>query len=70
MYSLVGINGNAHAIMGYVTRVMKANRYSKERMDEYVNQAMSGDYYSLIQLSLKELDILNELNPEDDGDYR
>ena len=70
MYSLVGINGNAFSIMGYVTRVMKANHYSKEQMDEYVNKAMSGNYDNVIQTSLKELEILNNLNPDDEEDYR
>lgn len=60
MYSLVGIDGNAFSIMGYVTKCMKEQKYSKARMNEYVELAMSGNYDNLIQQSLKVLDELNE----------
>ena len=70
MYSLVGVNGNAFAIMGYVTRVMKANHYSQEEIDAYVKTAMSSNYDNVLTTSMKMLDELNELNPNDEEDYR
>ena len=69
MYSLVGVNGNAFSVMGYVTRIMKRNHYSKAAMDEYVNDAMSGDYDHLLQVSMNMGDELNEVNPDDEDDW-
>lgn len=70
MYSLVGVNGNAFSIMGYVSRVMKHNKYSPQEIDDYVKSATSGNYDNLLQVSLKMIDELNELNPNDEEDYR
>lgn len=58
-YSLVGIDGNAHGIMGYVVRAMRSEKCSKDKMDEYIKEATSGNYDNLIQTSIKVLDELN-----------
>lgn len=48
-YSLVGVNGNAFAIMGYTSNALK-----NEGLGDYVadmqREAMSGDYENLIRV--------------------
>ena len=58
-YNLVGVNGNAFAVMGYVTRAMKAEGFSKQEIDEYLRNAKSSDYSHLISVSC---DMVDECN--------
>jgi len=60
-YSLVGVNGNAYAVMGYVKKAMKEVGNPKEEIDGYFRKAVSGDYNNLIAVST---DILEKLNQE------
>lgn len=48
---LVGKDGNAFAVMGFVTRAMRKAGCTKEDVDEYMNEAMSGDYDNLLRVS-------------------
>ena len=50
---LVGEHGNAFAIMGRVARAMKREGCTKEQIQEYWNDAKSGDYNHLLQVSMK-----------------
>ena len=59
MYSLVGIDGNAFAIIGYVAKVMKKEGFEKESIDAYRKDAMSGDYHNLLMVSKDKLDLIN-----------
>lgn len=59
-YTLVGVNGNAFAIMGYVIKAMKETGKSKEEIDTYQKEAMSSDYDNLISVSVDEIDAINE----------
>lgn len=63
MYTLVGVNGNAFSVMGYVMRAMKERRRTREEIDVYVKDAMSSDYDHLLVVSN---DMIEELN---DGLY-
>lgn len=58
-YSLVGIDGNAYNIMGYVVNAMRSEKCLKDKMDEYIKEATNGNYDHLIQTSMKVLDKLN-----------
>lgn len=58
-YSLIGVDGNAFCIMGYVAKAMKRNGYSKEEIDEYLSEAQSGDYSNLVAVSSDQIDKLN-----------
>lgn len=49
---LVGIDGNAGAIMAHVNRILKGSGNSREVQDAYRIEAMSGDYDNLIIASL------------------
>lgn len=61
-YSLVGIDGNAFSIMAYVSKAMKENRFSKEEVKNYQNEAMSGNYDNLLRVSIKMIDKINEMS--------
>lgn len=58
-YDLVGVDGNAWAVMGYVGRALK-NEGLGNLVDEYQKKAMSGDYDNLLRVSLEYLDKANE----------
>jgi len=49
---LVGEDGNAFAIMGRVTKAMKRAGISKEEIDNYRKDAMSGDYNNLLAVTM------------------
>ena len=59
-FSLVGVDGNAFSIMGYVEQAMKKTGYSKEEREVYRKEAMSGDYNHLVCMSLDQIDECNE----------
>lgn len=58
-YGLVGVDGNAWAVMGYVSKALK-NESLGNLVDEYMEKAMSGDYDNLLRVSLEYLDKANE----------
>lgn len=58
-YTLVGVDGNAFCIMGYVSSALKREKCSRDKIDEYIKEATSGNYDHLIQTSVKVLDELN-----------
>lgn len=58
-YTLVGADGNAYCIMGYVKSALKREKCSKDKIDEYIKEATSGNYDNLVQVSMKVLDELN-----------
>ena len=61
-YSLVGIDGNAFSIIGYVSKAMKENGFSKHEIKIYQNEAMSGNYDNLLIVSMKMIDKINEMS--------
>ena len=60
-YCLVGVDGNAFSVMGYVARAMKNEGMSREEVSAYREDAMSGDYNHLLCVSLEMVDKCNEL---------
>ena len=46
-YSLVGVDGNAYAVMGYTSRALKREGL-RDLVDEMHEKATSGDYYHLL----------------------
>lgn len=60
-YNLVGIDGNAFFIMGYVMNAMKECKFSKTDIDSYYKEATSSDYYHLIYVSAQMIDKCNEI---------
>ena len=57
-YSLVGVDGNAFAILGYVGRALK-NEGLRDKVDEMIARATSGDYSNLICVCMDYVDMAN-----------
>lgn len=45
---LVGIDGNAFALMGAFQQQARKEKWTKEEIDTVLNEAMSGDYDHLL----------------------
>lgn len=60
MYDLVGVDGNAFSVMGYVINAMKKCHFSKADRDEYMKDAMSSNYDHLLCVSIEMIDKCNE----------
>lgn len=58
-FDLVGIDGNAFSVMGYVINAMKQCKFSKADIDSYKKEAMSSDYNNLLSVSI---DMIDECN--------
>ena len=58
-YSLVGVDGNAFAIMGYTANVLKREGL-RDLIEEMREEAMSGNYYHLIVVCDSYIDRANE----------
>lgn len=58
-YSLVGVDGNAYAIMGYTQRALKRTGHG-DLVKQMIEEAESGDYYNLIAVCDRYIDIANE----------
>jgi len=58
-YSLVGVDGNAYALMGYTQNAMKNEGFSKEEIDQMLKEATAGDYSNLICVCSSYLDKVN-----------
>lgn len=50
-YSLVGVDGNAFSVMGYVKEAMRKENFSRSEIDSYLKDAVSGDYQHLLAVS-------------------
>lgn len=59
-YCLVGVDGNAFAVMGYVCKAMRETGFTKDEITAYQNEAMSGDYNNLLCVSMEYIDKCNE----------
>lgn len=57
-HSLVGVDGNAFAIMGYVNRALRESG-NQSRVEEYSKKARAGDYNNLVVVSQDYIDIAN-----------
>ena len=72
-YTLVGVDGNAFSIMGYVRSAMKSAKMTSQDIDAYTKDATSSDYNHLLVVSCEMIDKVNEvlgLNEYDeDEDY-
>ena len=58
-YSLIGINGNAFCVMGYVEMAMRKVGMSKEEIEKYSQDATASDYNNLLDVSFKMIDVCN-----------
>ena len=58
-YSLVGVNGNAFSIMGYVRESFRKEGL-KDKIKEYTQKATAKDYNHLIVVSLEYIELANK----------
>lgn len=72
-YTLVGIDGNAFAIISYVMGMLRHERFPRKMLNAYKEKAMSGNYNNLLCLSIDMVDMVNRKlradNPEEFDDY-
>ena len=69
--TLVGVNGNAFSVTGYVRSQMKRAKMTREDIDAYTKDATSSDYNHLLVVSCEMIDKVNEilgLNEEDEDE--
>lgn len=58
-FDLVGVDGNAYALMGYTARALKIVGLN-DKVDEMHQRATSGDYYHLIAVCDEYIEMANE----------
>ena len=62
-YSLVGVNGNIFAVIGYVMGCMQYERYSKKDVDEFYKKATSAyNYEQALRISNEQIEELNHMS--------
>ena len=54
---LVGEDGNAFAILGRVRQALKANKISPEEQNNFMTEAMSGDYDNLLATCMRWVEV-------------
>lgn len=54
--NIIGQDGNAFAVMGQVTRALKANGRA-DLVEAYLKEAMSGDYQNLLAVTMNYVDV-------------
>ncbi len=55
---LTGVDGNAFSVMGTVTRAMKRDPEAKLLVNDFMEEAMSGDYDHLLQTCTKWVEVV------------
>ena len=60
-FTLVGVDGNAWAVMGYVQNAMRTAKMSNDEIKKYHENATSGDYNHLLRVSVEMVDKCNEI---------
>lgn len=68
-YDLVGVDGNAFAVCGYVRNAMKRENYSPDEIKLFTEKATSGDYENLIRVCYNQIEECNSRakNNEEDA---
>ena len=59
-FDLVGVDGNAFSVMGYVSNAMCRAGFSTKERDEYLADAQSSDYNHLLAVSVDMVEKVNE----------
>lgn len=54
---LSGNDGNAFAIMANVKNALKKAGATKDEIDSYISESMSGDYDNLLQTAMKWVEV-------------
>ena len=59
-FCLVGVDGNAYAVVGYVRNAMKQSGFNEQEIKAYLDDAMSSNYDHLLAVSFEMVDKCNE----------
>ena len=54
---LTKIDGSAFSVMASVSKALRRNGVSKEEIDQYKKESMSGNYNHLIQTAMKYVNV-------------
>ena len=65
-YDLVGVDGNAFAVMGYVSNAMRRSGFTSKERNEYLADAQSDDYNHLLAVSVDMVEKVNERLRQED----
>lgn len=65
---LVGMDGNAYAIMGRVQEALRNHGVSDKEVKKYLDESMSGDYDHLLRTAMKWVNT-NGSDEDDDDPY-
>lgn len=57
-YSLVGVDGNAFAILGYTKKALRESGHG-DLVDKMISEAMGGDYFRLMMVCCGYINIAN-----------
>lgn len=55
---LTGVDGNAFMLIGACAKAARKNGLTKERIDEFTDEAMSGDYNHLLRTCMSYFDVV------------
>lgn len=70
-FSLIGVNGNAFCVLGYTSNAMRKAGFQPAEIREYETLATSGNYDTLLCLSVSKIEECNArlgLTDEDEDD--
>lgn len=59
-FDLVGVDGNAFSVMGYVSNAMRRSGFTSKERNEYLADAQSDDYNHLLAVSVDMVEKVNE----------
>ena len=65
---LVGMDGNAFAIMGRVEGALRRGGVSKEEREVYLAESRSGDYNNLLRTAMAWVDCATDEDEDEDDD--
>ena len=65
---LVGMDGNAFAIMGRVDMALRRGGVSKEEREVYLTESRSGDYNNLLRTAMAWVDCATDEDEDEDDD--
>ena len=65
---LVGMDGNAFAIMGRVDMALRRGGVSKEEREAYLAESRSGDYDNLLRTAMAWVDCATDEDDDDEDD--
>lgn len=63
---LVGVDGNAYAVMGVFSRQARREGWTQEEIDSVLEEAQSGDYDHLLSTIMTYCEPQDEEEPEDE----